>query len=180
MATSIHFETTTTAQRPDLRRYALLAACAGLPLGAFGLVNLGAESLGFLPLYFAPFGLPGWTGAAAHLIQLGFLGLALAMLVASHADRRPLAWLAAFIAGYILLPFITPPLDSLQLTLGCSALFLLGLASLRRVGAASPAAAWLMSPVLAVIGFSATMGLVLTAAYTPPFALTQGSQTPAA
>ena len=44
----------------------------------------------------------------------------------------------------------------------------------------TPLAGWLMSPMLLILGFSATMGLVLTAAYSPPFALVQGQNPVAA
>ncbi|WIY52307.1 hypothetical protein O9Z70_12670 [Devosia sp. YIM 151766] len=164
-----------------LRAVMIVLAGAGLAPGLFGLVNLGAEALDVLPLFFAPFGLPGWMGGAAHLGQLALLGAAFGVLLTVAAPRGR-HWLAALIAAYIALPFITPPLDSLQLSLVCTALFLLGLATLRRVGATSPLAGWLLTPMLAIVGFSASMGLVLTAAYTPPFALMQGqnSTTPAA
>lgn len=150
---------------------------AGWPLGIFGLVNLGAEALGILPLYFSPFGLPGWAGAVAHLAQLFILGAAFLVLSEAHAKGQARHWLAAFTLAYIALPFITPPLDSLQLAILCSSLFLLGFAAAMRVGQASRAAAALMTVPLGILGLSATMGLALSAAFTPPFAITQGQQT---
>lgn len=152
-------------------------AGAALAPGLFGLVNLGAEALGVMPLYFAPFGLPGWAGAAAHLAQLALLGAAYGALI-PLAARRARIWLALLILLYIALPFLTAPLDSLQLSLVCTIVLLLGLATLRRAGEASPLAGWLLVPMLAIVGFSAAMGLVLTAAYSPPFALIQ-TQNPA-
>lgn len=163
----------------DLRGALTLLVCAGLPLGLFGLVNLGAEALDILPFFFAPFGLPGWSGAVLHLSQLFLLGCAMGVLVINSAARPARFWLAGLIGAYILLPFVTPPLDSLQLSILCATLFLFGIATLRRVGAQSGLAGWLMVPMLGVLGFSATMGLVLTAAYTPPFALMQGQNPPA-
>lgn len=157
----------------DLRGALTMLACAALAPGLFGLVNLGAEAFGILPLFFAPFGLPGWAGGALHLSQLALLGAAFGALIPVAAPQAR-NWLAVLIAAYIALPFITAPLDSLQLSLVCTALLLIGLATIRRVGEVSPLAGWLMTPMLAIVGFSAAMGLVLTAAYTPPFALIQG------
>ncbi len=158
----------------DLRGAMVLVGLTGLPVGLFGLVNLGAEAFGIMPLFFAPFGLPGWVGGAVHLMQLALLGAAYWALHAAGADRTPRLWLAALTGAYIALPFLTAPLDSLQLSLLCTSLFLFGLATVHRVGSVTPVAGWLISPMLAIVGFSATMGLVLTAAYTPPFALIQG------
>lgn len=171
----------TSGARPSSARMVLAwAICTGLPLGLFGLVNLGAESLGILPLFFAPFGLPGWLGAVAHLVQLALLGSAYWALTQRAARSPARFWLLALIIGYVALPYVTPPLDSLQLSLVCSALFLLALATIARVGAVSRLAAWLMSPMLVVIGFSAVMGLAISAAFAPPFALIQGPETPPA
>lgn len=161
----------------NLRTVLTVCACAALAPGLFGLVNLGAEAFGILPLFFAPFSLPGWVGGAAHLTQLAMLGAAYGALTLVSAPRARL-WLAALIAAYIALPFVTPPLDSLQLSLVCTGVFLFGLATLIRVGKASPLAGWLLAPTLTVVGFSASMGLVLSVAYTPPFALVQGNGAP--
>lgn len=184
MATTADFITALPERRSagaNLRAALTVLACAALAPGLFGLVNLGAEALGLMPLFFAPFGLPGWAGGAAHLVQLALLGAAYGALILAAAPRARL-WLALLIAGYIALPFITAPLDSLQLSLVCTSILLFGLATIRRAGQASPLAGWLMAPMLAIVGFSAAMGLVLTAAYTPPFALIQGQNaaTPAA
>lgn len=182
MATTAPFEITTTAPvRPStgLRQALIILACAALPLGLFGLVNLGAEALGILPLFFAPYGMPGWIGAIVHLAQLALLGAAFGVLMHQpHAAARH--WLAALTLAYVLLPFITPPLDSLQLSLVCTSLTLIALATLLRVGRLSPLAGWLMTPALIVLGLSATMGLALAAAFAPPFALVQGQATPPA
>jgi hypothetical protein len=155
-------------------------ALTGLPLGLFGLVNLGAEALGILPLYFSPFGMPGWVGAIVHLVQLALLGSAYWALTQRDLHTGSRFWLMALIAAYILLPFITPPLDSLQLSLLCTGLFLLAIATTTRVGAVSPLAGWLMAPMLAVIGTSSIMGLAVAAAYAPPFAVLQAHAAPPA
>ncbi len=180
MATTAEFTTALPARRGaafDLRHVLTILACAALAPGLFGLVNLGAEALGIMPLFFAPFGLPGWSGGAVHLGQLALLGAAFGALI--PLDAQPArTWLAVLIAAYIALPFLTAPLDSLQLSILCTTILLLGLATIRRVGEASPLAGWLMVPMLAIVGFSAAMGLVLTAAYTPPFALVQGNNPP--
>lgn len=154
--------------------------CTGLPLGLFGLLNLGGEAIGIQPLFFAPFGIPGWIGAVAHLGQLALLGSAYWALTQRDGQSPTRFWLVALIAGYIALPFVTPPLDSLQLSLVCTGLFLASVATISRVGAVSPLAAWMMAPMLAVLGFSATMGLAIAAAYAPPFALMQAHQAPSA
>lgn len=164
----------------DLRGALVLVALTGLPVGLFGLANLGAEAAGMMPLFFAPFGLPGWIGGAIHLMQLAMLGAAFWALHAANAAAAPRLWLAVLIAAYIALPFLTPPLDSLQLSLLCTGLFLFALATMHRVGSVTPLAGWLVSPMLVIVGLSATMGLVLTAAYTPPFALIQGQNPPPA
>ncbi len=179
MATTAYIETVQSGQQTAAHPYrdaASFVVCAGLPLGLFGLVNLGAEALDILPLFFAPFGIPGWVGAVAHLAQLSFLGLAFWAVSRNTSARSPRIWIAALAGLYILLPFVTAPLDSLQLSLVCSALFLVTLAGMIRVGAASPLAAWLMTPTMFILGFSATMGLAIAAAYSPPFALIQGQQ----
>jgi hypothetical protein len=165
---------TRAVNRPRIALSWLFAA--GWPLGLFGLVNLGAEALGILPLYFSPFGLPGWVGAAAHLAQLGMLGGAFLALTHKGQEGSARHWLTGFILAYIALPFITPPLDSLQLSLVCTSLFVVGFASAIRVAAVSKLAAGLMALPLAILGLSATMGLALAAAFTPPFALVQGQQ----
>lgn len=179
MATTATINSVQSGQRAHAHPYrdalSLLVA-AGLPLGLFGLVNLGAEAMNVLPLFFAPFGIPGWIGAVAHLAQLSMLGVAFWAVTRSTHDRTPLVWLTAIIAAYILLPYITPPLDSLQLSILCSALFLVTLAGMVRIGKVSTPAALLMSPTLAIVGFSATMGLALAVAYSPPFALMQAQQ----
>jgi hypothetical protein len=179
MATTAYIETVQSSQQTaahPFRDAASFVVYAGLPLGLFGLANLGAEALDILPLFFAPFGIPGWVGAVAHLAQLSLLGIAFWAVTRNTAERAPRIWLAVLIGAYILLPFITPPLDSLQLSLITSALFLVTLAGMVRIGKASPLAAWLMAPTLGILGFSATMGLALAAAYAPPFALVQGQQ----
>jgi hypothetical protein len=153
-----------------------LAFCAGLPLGLFGLVNLGAEAMGVIPLFFSPFGMSGAAGAMVHLAQLALLGAAWWVLSRNAPKSQARHWLTGLTIAYIALPFITPPLDSLQLSLVSTSLFLLCLATLNRVGAASARAGWLLAPISIVLGTSAALGLILTAAYTPPFALTQDAQ----
>lgn len=183
MATTATFANARPGSRSasNVRVALALLACMGLPPGVFGLVNLGAEQLGILPLFFAPFGLPGWAGAIAHLAQLALLGGAFWAVTRHRDHHKAQAWLLALTTAYILLPFITPPLDSLQLALVSTTLFLLSVATVRRAAAVSAAAGWMMIPMLAIVGFSATMGLAIAAAYSPPFALMQGTeQAPAA
>ena len=178
MATTAPLALTHSATRTQSRSRIALSwlLAAGWPLGLFGLVNLGAEALNVLPLYFSPFGLPGWVGAAGHLAQLGMLGAAFLALTHKGHQGSARHWLTGFILAYIALPFITPPLDSLQLSLVCTTLFLVGFASVVRVAVESKIAAALMALPLAILGLSATMGLALSAVFTPPFALVQGQQ----
>lgn len=153
--------------------------CTGLPLGLFGLVNLGAEAMGYQPLFFAPFGLPGWLGAVAHLALLPMLGAAAWCVL--RADSKPAAhWLAGFIALLIGLPFAVAPLDSLALCMLVLTVLLVGFATLHRVSAASRAGAWLMAPALLWLGISALMGMAMAVAWSPPFALIQTPQAPSA
>jgi hypothetical protein len=151
-------------------------ACASLPIIAFGAINAAAESININALFFAPFDLSAETGATVHLAQLSLLGLAFWAVGRAGDNRREQAWILALLAAYIFLPFVTPALDSLQLSLLCATLFLLTLATSIHASAVSRLAGWLMAPTLGVLGFSATMGLAIAAAYTPPFALVQGQQ----
>lgn len=183
MATTIVIQDTRSSAATNAshwRAILALAACTGLPLGLFGLINLGADALGYLPLFFSPFGLPGWAGAVIHMAQLACLGAAFWTLSreANHGAAR--FWLVGLTLAYITLPYFTPPLDSLQLTVVCSMLFLLSLATVARVGAVSPLAGWIMSPIVFVMGVSATMGLAASLAFAPPFALMQAEPAPAA
>jgi hypothetical protein len=183
MATTATLKHTPSAATPAAQHWRgalAFAACTGLPLGLFGLVNLGADAAGYLPLFFSPFGLPGWTGAVLHLAQLALLGAAGWALIGQEGTGSARLWLASLTLAYILLPYITPPLDSFQLTAVCNLLFLLSLATVARVGAASARAGWLMAPMVFVIGVSAALGLAVTLAFSPPFALTQAEQAPAA
>lgn len=183
MATTATLATTLArphAAVPAWRAAVALLICAGLPLGLFGILNLGAEAVGVQPLFFAPFGMPGWIGAVMQLGQLALLGGAYWAVTQHNTKSSARFWLIALIAAYIALPFITQPLDSLQLSLVCTSLFVFAVATVSRVGAVSPLAGWMMAPMLAVIGLSATMGLAIAAAYAPPFALMQTNQAPTA
>lgn len=178
-ATALPNQTTAIPRHTGLvpARHVLgLAFCAGLPLGLFGLTNLGVEAMGMIPLFFSPFGMPGPVGAIVHLAQLALLGTAWWVLCRDAPKSLARHWLTGLTVAYIALPFITPPLDSLQLSLVSTLLFLLCLATLNRVGAASARSGWLLAPVSIVLGTSAALGLILTAAYTPPFALVPDAQ----
>jgi hypothetical protein len=160
-----------------LRDAVELPLYAALPVGFFGVVNFVAGAYGVVPLFFAPFGLPGWVGAVAHLAMLTSLGAAFWALARNGATRQVQAWPTVLVVALALMPFVTPMLDTLQLSIVCSAVFLFALATTIRVGRASALGGWLVSPVLAIVGFSAAMGLAVAAAYSPPFALMQGNQT---
>ncbi len=159
-----------------LQAAARLVVCTSLPLGMFGLVHLSASAIGLFPIFFAPFGLPTWGGAVMHLLQLALLGGAFWALTEKATRGTARQWLIGLTAFYILLPFFTPLINSLQLGLVCTALFLGTMATIRRVGPAAPMAGWMMAPMLAVTGTSAALGLTMAAAYSPPFALMQSGQ----
>ncbi|GAB5427594.1 MAG: hypothetical protein Devi2KO_10530 [Devosia indica] len=156
---------------------ARLVVCTSLPLGMFGLAHLGASAIGLFPVFFAPFGLPNWGGAVMHLVQLALLGSAFWALTERLTRGTARQWLIGLTAFYVFLPFFTPLLDSLQLGLVCTALFLGTMATMRRIGPAAPLAGWLMAPMLAATGISAALGLTIAAAYSPPFALMQSGHT---
>lgn len=149
-----------------------LVLSATMPLAVFVIANGIAQLNGVLPLFFSPFGLPGWVGAALHLGSLPLFGAARWMVVArGEAGHRAGWWIVALMAGMIAFPFIVMPLASLMLSVVAFGLLLLGLAAMLRAGAVHPKAAWVMAPGLAWMGFSAFVGLSFVAAWSPPFAL---------
>ncbi|HUH78108.1 MAG TPA: tryptophan-rich sensory protein [Devosia sp.] len=155
-----------------------LALAAATPLALFGLANVMAEPLGGMPLFFAPFGLPGWVGGALHLLGLPLYGAAARMVARQGAEGHIAArWIVALTLGTIAFPFIVAPLDSLVLAMVTMALLALGLATLGRVVKVSPRAGLLMAPGLVWIGTSALVGLAYTAGWTPPFAPLNAVQT---
>ncbi len=147
------------------------ALAGATPLALFGLTNVVADLMGGMPLFFAPFGLPGWMGGALHLLGLPLYGMA-AFMVARQGPQglRAAGWVVALIVATIAFPFFVAPLDSLVLAMVTMALLALGLASLGRVAKVSPRAGLLMVPGLAWMGTSALVGLAYTAGWTPPFA----------
>lgn len=140
------------------------------PLGVFGLINFVADPQGIHPLFFSPFGMPGWIGAIIHFIQLAGLGAAYAAMMRSGGGSSAKFWIMLTTAGFIALPFATITLDPFQLTLVGTSLFLLTLATVLRVAPHSQAATWFLAPALSLIGLSTVMGLLLAASYLPPFA----------
>lgn len=150
-----------------------IAIAAGLPLGLFGLANLAGESLGLMPLFFAPYGLPGWAGAALHLSLLPLVGVA-GYLASRAGGHNCLLWAAALVAGILAFPFAAPFLDSLQLSMLAVGLLLVAGATTYRVSRVSRTAGLVMIPALIWLGISAALGLALAAAWSPPFALMQG------
>jgi len=160
----------------DWTALAGLGLCAGLPLGLFGLANLLAESLGHAPLFFSPFGLPGWAGAIFHLGLLPLLGAAGWIVGQTRQGRKAQTWLAILAAALIIFPFLVAPLPSLALSLISMTLLVLAFGTAIRVAAISRKAAWLLAPVLFWLAVSAVLGLALTAAWSPPFGLIQANQ----
>ena len=144
-----------------------------LPLSVFVIAHGMAQLAGILPLFFAPFGLPGWLGAALHIASLPLFGVARWMVAQrGGAGRQAGWWLVGLMAGTITLPFIVGPLDSLMLSLASVMLLLIGLATSVRVAKVSPRAALIMLPGMAWMGLSACVGLSLAAGWSPPFSLT--------
>ncbi|MGV8853207.1 MAG: tryptophan-rich sensory protein [Devosia sp.] len=171
---SIHIKTALDADRHDALGLVLSGA---LPLSVFVIVHGMAEFAGTVPLFFAPFGLPGWLGAALHIATLPLLGVARWMVVEheSREGRNAGWWLVGLMAGMIALPFVVGPLDSLLLCLASMSLLLVGMATSLRVAKVSPRAALLMLPGVLWMGVSAFVGLSLVAAWAPPFGLTNGN-----
>lgn len=152
-----------------------LVLSGALPLSVFVIVHGLAQLAGVMPLFFAPFGLPGWLGAVLHIGSLPLFGIA-RWMVAQNGDagRRAGWWLVGLMAGTIGLPFVAAPLDPLLLSAGTVLLVLVGMATGLRVAAVSPLAGLIMLPGLAWMGLSAFVGLSLAAGWSPPFGLTNG------
>jgi len=148
---------------------------ATLPLAVYVIVNGMAQLYGVQSLFFAPFGLPGWVGAALHLACLPLFGIA-RWMVAGRSPEGDTAskWVIALMAGTIVFPFVVAPLDSLMLSILAFGLLVVGLAAAIRVAAVDRKAALVMAPGMAWMGFSAFVGLSFAAAWSPPFAVTNG------
>lgn len=176
--TAHHTDTTLAAKKKwDLARVTRLGLLSVAPLAAFGGANFVGEATGYLPVFFSPAGMQGWMGAAVHFAILAPLGLAFGLTaeargLANHAEH----WLVAFIAGLILFPFMAPMFDAFALALVMTTLMLLGLAAGIRVARRSETAGWLMAPALVWTGFGSALGLAMTAAFAPPFALVNAQQ----
>ncbi|WP_162249171.1 tryptophan-rich sensory protein [Devosia sp. Root685] len=162
----------------DLGAVAQLALAATLPLAAFGAANFLGEAVGLQPHFFSPAGLPGWAGAAMHLVLLFLVGLAIGL--ATKQNRAVLPWGIALVIAMIAFPFPAAALDSLGLALVMAGVLLLAIATGLRVAAASSLGGWLMLPALVWIGFGAALGLAIAAAWSPPFALITAQNPPAA
>jgi hypothetical protein len=152
---------------------------AALPLAVFVIADGLARLNGVSPLFFSPFGLPAWMGAALHLGSLPLFGAARWMVAGrGDAGRRAGWWIVALMAGTIGFPFVVAPLDPLQLSLVAFALLLGGLGAMIRAGAVAPRAAAVMAPGLAWMGFSAFVGLSFAVTWSPPFAVTTSHSSP--
>lgn len=146
----------------------VLSAC--LPLAVFVVANGMGHLVGTRPLFFAPFGMPSWAGAALHLGALPLFGAARWMVSdKGRAGRTAGWWVVGLMAGMIAFPFLVSPLDSLALSAVAMALLIVGLAAIARVAKISPRAALLMAPGLGWMGFSALMGLSFLSGWSPPF-----------
>ena len=160
----------------DADRHDLLGAVlsAALPLAVFVIANGVAELNGMLPLFFSPFGLPGWVGGALHIGSLPLFGIARWMVAGrGEAGRTAGWWLVALMAGTIAFPFVVMPLDSLMLSIVAMTLLLVGISATVRTAVVSKRAALVMLPGLGWMGLSAFVGLSFVAGWSPPFGLTQ-------
>jgi hypothetical protein len=153
-----------------------LVLSAALPLAAYMVFHGVAEINQLMPLFFAPFGLPGWVGGALYLMALPLFGIARWMVATrGEAGRNAGWWLIALMAGTIVFPFIVAPLDSLMLSIISMSLLILGLGAGIRTAKVSPLAGAVMLPGLAWMGLSAFVGLSFVAGWTPPFGLTNAN-----
>lgn len=153
-----------------------LLLSAALPLAAYVVFNGFASLNNVVPLFFAPFGLPGWVGCALHLMALPLYGIA-RWLVAEKGEAGAKAgwWLVALMAGTIVFPFIVAPLDSLAVSIISMSLLIAALGAGVRTAKVSHLAGAIMLPGLAWMGLSAFVGLSFVAGWTPPFGLTNAN-----
>ena len=152
------------------------ALSATLPLAAYVVVQGVAELAQVQPLYFAPFGLPGWVSGLLYLLALPLFGVSRWMVVESgQAGRNAAWWLVALMAGTIAFPFVVSPLDTLALSIVSMALLILGIGAGIRTAKVSHLAGLVMLPGLAWMGLSAFVGLGFVAGWTPPFGLTNAN-----
>ena len=150
-----------------------LLLSAALPLAAYMVFHGFAAFNSAMPLFFAPFGLPGWAGCALYLIALPLYGIARWLVAAKGLDGAKAGWwLVALMAGTIVFPFVVAPLDSLALSIVSMSLLIAALGAGVRVAKVSPLAGAIMLPGLAWMGLSAFVGLSFVAGWTPPFGLT--------
>lgn len=150
-----------------------LVLSGAMPLSVFVIANGLAEIGGVMPLFFAPFGAPGWLGAVLHIGSLPLFGVARWMVAdRGAAGRRAGWWLVGLMAGTIALPFVVMPLDSLMLSLVTTLLLLVAISTVLRVAKISTQAALVMLPGAVLMGLSAFVGLSLLAGWSPPFGLT--------
>lgn len=161
------------ANRHDALGFLLSAA---LPLAAYVVAHGIADLNHLTPLFFAPFGLPGWVGGVLYLMGLPLFGIARWMVAERRESGRVAGWwLVALIAGTIAFPFVVFPLDSLMLSIVSMALLILGIGAAIRTAKVSHLAGFIMLPGLAWMGLSAFVGLSFVAGWTPPFSLTNAN-----
>lgn len=161
------------ANRHDALGFLLSAA---LPLASYMVFYGIAEINQVMPLFFAPFGMPGWLGAAVYLLALPLFGVARWMVAdKSEAGANAGWWLVALMAGTIVFPFMVAPLDSLLLSIMSMGLLIVGLGAAIRTAKVSRLAGLVMLPGLAWLGLSAFVGLSFVAGWTPPFGLTNAN-----
>lgn len=161
------------ANRQDALGFLLSAA---LPLAAYVVFHGFADINNVTPLFFAPFGIPGWVGGALYLMALPLFGIARWMIAEKSDDGRAAGWwLVALMAGTIVFPFVVAPLDSLMVSILTMGLLIAALGAGIRTARVSRLAGAVMLPGLAWMGLSAFVGLSFVAGWTPPFGLTNAN-----
>lgn len=154
---------------------------AALPIILFIGANWAGELFALRPLFFAPFGLAGWLAGVFHIGSLPLFGVGayLAWRVGGQGHQAA-GWTIALVVATVAFPFLVGLLDSLMLSILSMGLVLLGLSASARVAKVSPVGAMVMAPGLLWLGFSAFLGLSFVASWSPPFGITNASQSAAA
>jgi hypothetical protein len=162
-----------TAAHPDLRSVLSLGLSAALPMGLYFAVDAIGEALEITPVVATPFGLPGWTAAAAMMVTLPMWGVA-RWLVGQHdqVGRFASRWIVAALVGVILLPFALALANPFASGLLSMVVLLTGIIAAMRASAPSAEAGLLLAPGLVWFGLGSLIGFTTMAGgWSPPFAL---------
>ncbi|WP_375452204.1 hypothetical protein [uncultured Devosia sp.] len=150
-----------------------LGVSVAVPPLAYFAVGATMDAMGVAPLAAAPFGLPAWIGIAAIAVMLAMWGMA-HFLMRQQGDAGQAAgrWVAALIAGVIVLQFALALANPFVSSLLSMLVLLSGIVAVMRVSALSGAAALLLAPGLVWFGLGSLIGFTtLAGGWSPPFAL---------